>query len=150
MTDGEGGRRYAGDVSPQEAYRALAQGRGALVDVRTHAEWNFVGVPETPQGAGCDAPILLEWQSYPTMAKAQDFAENLARELETRDVSRDDPVFFLCRSGARSAAAATEMNEQGYRNSYNIEGGFEGVPDGDGHRGRVNGWKAAGLPWRQA
>jgi hypothetical protein len=27
--------------------------------------------------------------------------------------------------------------------------GFEGPPDANRHRGKVAGWKAAGLPWVQ-
>jgi len=32
---------------------------------------------------------------------------------------------------------------------YNVADGFEGNPDGSGHRGQIAGWKASGLSWRQ-
>jgi len=38
---------YAGDISAAEAWEKLAaDSRAQLVDVRTLAEWNFVGVPD--------------------------------------------------------------------------------------------------------
>jgi rhodanese-related sulfurtransferase len=43
MSDG----LYAGDVSPEEAWNILAkEPEAVLVDCRTDAEWNFVGVPD--------------------------------------------------------------------------------------------------------
>ena len=54
---------YAGDVTPAEAYAAVTQGEGAvLVDVRTRAEWAYVGVPLLD---GHHRPLLVEWQRYP-------------------------------------------------------------------------------------
>jgi rhodanese-related sulfurtransferase len=58
-------------------------------------------------------------------------------------------VLFLCRSGARSRAAAVALTGLGFAKAFNVAGGFEGDPDGERHRGNINGWKAAGLPWRQ-
>jgi rhodanese-related sulfurtransferase len=55
----------------------------------------------------------------------------------------------LCRSGARSRAAAMAMTAKGYNKCYNVAEGFEGNLDAEQHRGRVSGWKAAGLPWKQ-
>ena len=137
---------YAGDIAPDEAWEKMREG-AVLVDVRTRPEWTFVGTvapePDMP------APVGLEWQSYPAMQVDGDFARKLAGEIEAQGGDRDTPLVFLCRSGVRSLAAARAMSAAGYAESYNIAGGFEGDPDGEGHRGRVNGWKAAGLPWRQ-
>jgi rhodanese-related sulfurtransferase len=41
------------------------------------------------------------------------------------------------------------MTAQGYARAFNLAGGFEGGLDPSRHRGRVDGWKAAGLPWMQ-
>jgi rhodanese-related sulfurtransferase len=57
---------------------------------------------------------------------------------------------FLCRSGARSRAAAAALTRIGFEKAFNVAGGFEGDLDGEGHRGAITGWKAAGLPWRQS
>jgi rhodanese-related sulfurtransferase len=56
----------------------------------------------------------------------------------------------LCRSGARSRAAAIAMTRAGLERAYNVAGGFEGELDENRHRGLRNGWKAAGLPWKQS
>jgi len=76
------------------------------------------------------------------MARNPRFGDQLAH------LPRDAAILFLCRSGARSRAAAIAMTELGFARCYNIAGGFEGDLDGERHRG-VGGWKAAGLPWRQ-
>ncbi|MFO1189743.1 MAG: rhodanese-like domain-containing protein [Alphaproteobacteria bacterium] len=137
----ERSRSYAGDLSPREAWDILAhEPRAVLVDVRTQPEWTFVGVPDL-SGLGREAE-LVSWQDYPTMAHNPRFSDELAH------LAKDAPILFLCRSGARSRAAAIALSELGFARCYNIAGGFEGNLDADGHRG-VGGWKAAGLPWRQ-
>jgi rhodanese-related sulfurtransferase len=137
-----------GDVTAREAYDKLkSEAKAQIVDVRTRAEWSFVGVPDLT-GLGKEV-ILAEWQHYPEMEVVSDFVANLGRELASRGVGHDDPVLYICRSGARSLAAAEAMMNAGWSNSHNVAGGFEGPPDKDRHRGKVDGWKAAGLPWIQ-
>ena len=141
---------YAGDIEPEAAWTLMREEGGLLVDVRTPPEWSFVGqVDATGIAGGAGDPVLLPWQDYPSMQVNPAFADQLEAELDRRGLGRDVPLAFLCRSGVRSLAAANAMAGRGYGRAYNIAGGFEGVPDGDGHRGRVNGWKVAGLPWRQ-
>jgi rhodanese-related sulfurtransferase len=136
---------YAGDLNAKDAWALLSSHPEAqLVDVRTVAEWNFVGLPDLT-GIGRRA-ICLEWQMFPSMAANPSFA---AQASEALGGHKDAPVLFLCRSGARSRAAAMAMTAAGYTKAYNILGGFEGDTDPQGHRGQINGWKAAGLPWKQ-
>ncbi len=99
---------YAGDVTAVEAFDLLKQHPNAqLVDVRTRAEWSFVGLPDL---SSVDRePICLEWQQYPTMSVMPNFAGVLATELRARGASPDTPILFLCRSGARSLAAARAL-----------------------------------------
>ena len=139
---------YAGDVSPQEAWRILSETPSAqLIDVRTSAEWQFVGLPDLqPLGR---RPLLAEWQVYPDMSLNTAFAEEASAALDAAGVPKDAPLLLLCRSGARSRAAAAAMTKAGWSAAYNVANGFEGDPDAVGHRGRTNGWKAADLPWRQ-
>lgn len=140
---------YKGDVSSTEAWEKLSSGeRAALVDVRTAAEWTFVGVPDLSETG---SPLLrVEWQSFPSMAVNPAFVETVAAQLEGAGVSRDDAVYFLCRSGARSAAAAAALSAAGFTRCFNVADGFEGPPDDERHRGNRNGWKAAALPWVQS
>lgn len=146
---GKTGPAYAGDISAADTWRELEQNKDAvLVDVRTRAEWAYVGVPRLDD-LGREA-ILAEWQSFPSMDRVSDFAGRLSAELTARGVSQDTPIFFLCRSGARSRSAAVAMTAAGYSRCFNIADGFEGPLDAEGHRGAVAGWKANGLPWGQS
>jgi rhodanese-related sulfurtransferase len=77
------------------------------------------------------------------------FAERLANELEELGVQSDDDLFFICRSGSRSLAAAKAMAAVGYGACHNVSEGFEGPLDDARHRGTLQGWKAIGLPWQQ-
>ena len=136
---------YAGDISPQEAWKILGERPGAvLVDVRTRPEWSFIGVADLSQLAR--QPGLVCWQVYPDMNLNDRFVE----EVAALGVSPDTPILFICRTGGRSRAAAIAMTANGYNACYNVAGGFEGDLDGALHRGQVNGWKASGLPWIQS
>lgn len=136
---------YAGDIGPQQAWELLAENPDAvLVDVRTEAEWKFVGVPDTSSVA--KPTLLIEWVDS-TGARNTGFLDQLRTALGDR--STDAPVLFLCRSGQRSAHAADIATAAGIAPSYNISDGFEGPLDEFGHRGGA-GWRALGLPWRQS
>ena len=129
---------YAGALFPEEAQALLDGLVGAvLVDVRTQAELDWVGfVPGS---------LHIEWQRYPGGVANPDFLPRLESEL-----GHDRPVLFLCRSGARSHAAATVAAAAGYARSFNVLQGFEGDRDPAGRRNTVGGWRAAGLPWKQS
>jgi rhodanese-related sulfurtransferase len=134
---------YAGDVTPAEAWAVLADDPGAvLVDVRTAAEWSYVGLPDLRR-LGKEV-ARIEWQTYPSGAVNATFVE----ELEAAGVARQAPVYFLCRSGVRSVAAAEAATAAGWQLSLNVLEGFEGPHDAQHHRS-VSGWKVAGLPWVQ-
>jgi len=132
------------DIAPAETWAALQSDPAArLVDVRTDAEWNFVGVPDIT--AAGQRVALIPWQVYPTMAVNPGFVHGL-REAGIEPAHK---VYFICRSGARSMAAAQAAQAEGYGQVFNVADGFEGPVDGEGHRGQVAGWKASGLPWMQ-
>lgn len=135
---------YAGDITPTEAWEKLSSDANAkLIDVRTQAEWVYVGIPDL---ASLDKkPLLVSWQVFPTMTKNEAFAQ----QIQSQGVQPGDTLLFLCRSGVRSKAAAELMTGLGYNSSYNIIDGFEGGLDDTRHRGTNGGWKVAGLPWAQ-
>jgi rhodanese-related sulfurtransferase len=121
--------------------------RSQLVDVRTRAEWTYVGIPDlAPIGKRA---VLVEWQTFPDQSLDPRFVERLSGELKALGVQLDDDLYFICRSGSRSMAAARAMAQAGFRCCHNVAGGFEGPLDDLRHRGTVGGWKAAGLPWLQ-
>ena len=145
MAQGGGSDGYAGDLSSREAWELLErEPEAALIDVRTKAEWGFVGVPDL-SGLGKQA-LFVCWQDFPAMQVNPRFAE----EVAGAGLSKEAPVLLLCRSGQRSRLAAQTLTALGYRTCYNVADGFEGGHDAQGHRGTLEGWKAAALPWRQS
>jgi len=139
---------YAGDVSAVEAYQVLQYDAASrLVDVRTKAEWTYVGAPLL-EGLG-RSPLFLEWQSFPSMEVDAAFCNRLAEILEAAGAERGSRLLFICRSGARSRQAAIAMTKAGWGPCFNVVDGFEGPLDSSRHRGAAGGWKAAGLPWIQ-
>ena len=130
------GLGYAGALLPAEAHN-LMQAGAKLVDVRTKPEVLYVGkVPGS---------VTVEWQTYPGNRENPEFLAELAAS-----VPKDTPVMFLCRSGARSHAAAEAATRAGWKEAYNILEGFEGDKDAAQHRSTVGGWRKAGLPWTQS
>ena len=118
-----------------------------LIDVRTIAEWAYVGLPDL--SAIGKRPVLVEWQGFPDDRVNAAFVERLVEALGPLGADQDSELFFLCRSGQRSLKAAQVMAGAGYRRCRNVADGFEGPLDPHRHRGRVSGWKAKGLPWTQ-
>jgi len=129
---------YQGALSPTEAHALLQQQPGArLVDVRTRAELDWVGrVP----GA-----VEVEWNSWPGSVPNPHFLAQLEQALP-----KDTTILFICRSGARSHNAAMLATQAGFGHCFNVLEGFEGDLDAHGHRGRIGGWRHAGLPWQQS
>jgi len=132
------------NVAPAEVWQALRENPNAhLVDVRTDAEWAYVGFPDlSPLGKRL---VTISWQMFPEMQVNPDFVA----ELQETGFTSAHHLYFLCRSGVRSLHAAAAAIAAGFPHAYNIADGFEGSADAEGHRGTVAGWKVAGLPWRQ-
>lgn len=136
------------DVSVTEVWDRLASDQASvLIDVRTAAEWTFVGVPDLSKIG--KSPVLVEWQGFPDNRINPQFESKLTVALEELRSGKDSELFFICRSGARSRSAAQHMAGMGYQKCRNVAEGFEGPLDGERHRGRTSGWRHAGLPWVQ-
>ena len=132
------------NIPPRQVWDALRNDPQAqLVDVRTDAEWTYVGLTDL-RGTG-KQPVLIPWQIFPAMLVNTGFTDHLRQA----GLTPEHRLYFICRSGVRSLAAAEAAREAGFPHAYNVADGFEGPPDGSGHRGQVSGWKAEGLPWRQ-
>jgi rhodanese-related sulfurtransferase len=87
------------DITPQRAAELLESG-AALIDVRRPYEWDAGRI---------DGARHLEMN-------------DLANNAES--VPRDRAVVFYCRSGSRSALAATAFRQAGW-DAYNLEGGLQ-------------------------
>ena len=128
---------YEGALTPKEAAALLeATPNAKLVDVRTRAELDWVGrIPHA---------IEIEWQGYPGSVPNAGFLQQLKRSVDAEAM-----LLFICRSGARSGAAAKAATKAGFASCYNVLEGFEGDKDANGQRGRIGGWRFHGLPWVQ-
>lgn len=140
--------RQPDNIPVADTWRRLVDDPTAvLIDVRTRAEWSYVGLPDL--SALGRRVVLVEWQSFPDNQPNPAFVEELSRELTAIGASVKSELYFICRSGARSLRAAEAMMRAGYERCSNVAEGFEGPLDEARHRGTRSGWKAQGLPWVQ-
>jgi rhodanese-related sulfurtransferase len=133
------------DVPVEEVWALLEKDSSSvLIDVRTRAEWAFVGLPDL-ESIG-KRVLTVEWQTSPERPVDEAFPERLKKVLDAAGTDNDTELFFICRSGARSRMAAEAMANAGYRRCRNVAEGFEGlsIPTG------TEGGSPAGKPpaWR--
>lgn len=148
MSDARAGD-YAGDVSAREAWDGLAAAPDAtLIDVRTAAEWAYVGVPIVSSLG--KQTVLVEWDEFPSGRLVPDFLGRLKGELDRLGLGADTPLYFICRSGNRSKHAAIAATAAGYTQAFNVVPGFEGRLGPERHRDSKDSWKGEGLPWVQS
>jgi rhodanese-related sulfurtransferase len=101
-------------IPPTELNNLLeSQPSVALLDVRTPVEFAEIHVPQARNvPLNVIAPKAL---------------------FRTGMLSKDEPVYLLCRSGTRAEMAAMKFSQAGFDNAVVVEGG-------------TLAWKAAGLP----
>jgi rhodanese-related sulfurtransferase len=135
---------YAGNITPTETWKILKNDEySILIDVRSAAEWAYVGVTDL---ASIDKKaITIEWKIFPDMTINPDFINQVKQVCASPDIQ----IFSLCRSGQRSIATSRALTEAGFKNCYNVLEGFEGDKDSKEHRSYSGGWKFCGLPWKQ-
>src|SRR5262245_4396875 len=86
---------YAGDLSPQETWERLSKEPEAqLIDVRTIAEWNFIGVPDLSSLSR--QALLCEWQRFPPASNPA-FVDDVTKALGGTQYRPGAALFFLCR-----------------------------------------------------
>lgn len=132
------------EITPPEAWQLLqAEPPAVLLDVRSKVEFEFVGHPLNA--------IHVPWSEAPDWQVDADFVSKARAALMQNgaDEPEQQTVLMLCRSGARSMAAAKARESEGFSNVINVAEGFEGDKDAENHRGTINGWRFHGLPWEQ-
>ncbi len=107
-----------------------------IVDVRTRAEYQFVGHPDLPNGVP-NIPLKF----YPSWEVNEDFVGKVSELYK-----KEDTIITICRSGVRARTAAKLLMDAGFESVYYMTDSFEGSKDEDGHR-TVDGWKINGLPY---
>lgn len=138
-------------ITASDAFALLSSDKNtALIDVRTDAEFTFVGTVDLREIDG--NLILLPWKNFPAMDLNPNFTANLEKTLLEKfgEKRHEAKLIFMCLSGGRSQQAAMHIAQLGYEKCFNLVGGFEGAADHAGHRGKISGWKSSNLPWRQA
>lgn len=88
-------------ISPQQAKEFIDQQDAQIVDIRD---------PESFQRGHIPAAVLLD-------------NNNLAQFIAEADITK--PLIVCCYHGNSSQSAANYLHEQGFEQSYSLDGGFE-------------------------
>jgi rhodanese-related sulfurtransferase len=154
-------------ITATDAYNMLDPGSDTynpdayILDVRTPAEWKFVGHPGEAAGTGSgdflegrvlNIPYWL-WEYAPKIDEYvfRDNGNKFFDAAVARQFSPRDTIILMCKSGGRAGYAGAELEnpsqpaskrleELGYYHLYNMAGGFEAI----------GGWKPSALPYNTA
>ena len=123
------------ELGPKDAYE-LMKGNPDYVylDVRSVQEYE-AGHPER----AINIP-LLHFTPGQGMSPNEDFPAVVAATLP-----KDAKILVGCKTGGRSARACTIMEEMGYADVANVQGGYAGITDNFGRMIHA-GWSVLGLP----
>jgi len=135
---------YKRNLLPKMAVERLQNNPQALfVDVRSKAEFKYVGYPENS--------ILIPWIDDPDWEpNPEAFSDAVMQELDGRENLSDTEIILICRSGYRSNDALKCLENKGFTQVSHVASGFEGDLDENDHRGNLNGWRHDGMPWSQS
>ena len=135
---------YKRNLLPKMAVEKLQNNPQALfVDVRSKAEFKYVGYPENS--------ILIPWIDDPDWEpNPEAFSDAVMQELDGRENLSDTEIILICRSGFRSNEALKCLENKGFTQVSHVASGFEGDLDENDHRGNLNGWRHDGMPWSQS
>jgi len=135
---------YKRNLLPKMAVDRLQNNPQALfVDVRSKAEYKYVGYPENS--------ILIPWIDDPDWEpNPEAFSDAVMQELDGRENLSDTEIILICRSGFRSNEALKCLENKGFTQVSHVASGFEGDLDENDHRGNLNGWRHDGMPWSQS
>ena len=135
---------YKRNLLPKMAVERLQDNPQALfVDVRSKAEYKYVGFPENS--------ILIPWIDDPDWEPNPEvFSDLVMQELDGSENLLNTEIILICRSGFRSNEALKCLENKGFTQVSHVASGFEGDLDENDHRGNLNGWRHDGMPWTQS
>ena len=135
---------YKRNLLPKMAVERLQRNSQALfVDVRSKAEYKYVGFPENS--------ILIPWIDDPDWEpNPEEFSDSVMQELDGRENLLNTEIILICRSGYRSNDALKCLENKGFTQVSHVASGFEGDLVENDHRGNLNGWRHDGMPWSQS
>ena len=106
-------RSQVTELSVLQLQEVLQQDPQAIViDIREVSETQLGSIPQAtliPRG-------VLEMKI--------DSVESIKQRFATLDELAEQPIYLLCRSGARSVFSALSLQQMGFNKVYSIEGGF--------------------------
>ena len=143
-------------ISAFEAYEIVTTDANAFIlDVRTIAEWKWVGHPGANKLADPEFPDLEGFNLIGKVVNISSRIDKKGQFVVNRSFLSDVNEFFqdypdvilitMCRSGPRAAAAAQTLEDNGY-NVKSMGESFSGSADERGYR-TINGWVNSGLPY---
>jgi rhodanese-related sulfurtransferase len=115
------------ELTVQQLAALVQSSQVRIIDVREPAEFaggHIPGAVNMPRGV-----LEMQLPQHPAVAQHSDAVTALT-ELATQ------PLYLICRSGARSALAAESLHRMGFRDLYSIAGGMQA-------------WTDCGFPVRQ-
>lgn len=101
-------------INPEYAYEAIIKGNAVIIDVREEDEIYLESIP-------------LDNVLYHPMSKIME---------RLKYISKEQNIIIVCPGGIRSTKVANLLNQQGYPNVANLDGGF-------------NMWVAKGFPFER-
>ena len=123
-------------VNSKQAFALLKEPSTFLVDVRSVAEYVFVGHPEMAY----NIPLGF-WDERQGLVLNEHFIQDLKSRFQP-----EDKLIFLCQGGGRSLKAAQAAAGAGFLKVVNLSEGFDGRPDDRGYFTK-EGWRNSGLPY---
>jgi rhodanese-related sulfurtransferase len=138
------------NVVPSHAYYLAASNPNVyILDVRTAAEWEWVGHPgQNKLGEGSELAGKVVHIPYQIDHQGTRIV-NPSFLTDVREIFDGNPevvLILMCRSGQRSLAGANLLEEAGFQ-AMNMLTGFEGGTDSLGYRNTGKGWKNELLPY---
>jgi rhodanese-related sulfurtransferase len=122
-------------LQPPQAYESLKSTPGAIyLDVRTENEF----AQGHPTGA-LNVPVVFI-KGPGQMEPNPEFAP-----VVEKVIPKNTPLVVGCMAGGRSQRACEILEQAGYTNLSNVQGGYGGARDASG-KIVVPGWRDAGLP----
>ena len=123
------------NIGPEEAKDILDSDPSAVyIDVRTEQEFANGHVPSS-----LNIPVVWPDQATRQMKQNPDFVKVVATQFP-----KDKRIIVGCQAGGRSQFAAQLLEQDGFANVSNMQGGFGGARD---QMGNVTpGWLQLGLP----
>jgi phage shock protein E len=123
-------------INPEQAKEILdSDGSAVYIDVRTEQEFMNGHVPKS-----INIPVVWPDPSTRQMKPNPDFVKTVSAQF-----GKDKRIIVGCQVGGRSQLAANILDQEGFQDVSNMQGGFGGARDPMG-RVIAPGWAQLGFP----